>query len=105
MMRFAIALIAASALLLTACGGNPFAPVKHTPEEDIITPPAPPADQPEILMDNLNKAMNERDKDLYETLIDDRFWFTETDCAGEILFANGREEELELDKYSGNWNY
>ena len=96
MKRYAIPLIAYT-LVWAACGGsNPFAPTKHTPTEDIITPPAPPADRPEILMDNLNKAMNERDKDLYETIIDDRFWFTETDCAGELIWFNGKEEELEF---------
>jgi len=47
-------------------------------------------------MDNLARAMRDRDIDLYETLIDEYFWFTETDCTGDIVFANGREEELEL---------
>ena len=96
MKLFASALILANALTWAACSGNPFAPDIHKPQEDIITPPAPPADQPEILMDNLNKAMNERDKDLYETLIDDRFWFTETDCTGELIWFNGKEEELKF---------
>ena len=31
-------------------------------------------------MQNVARAFNERDKDLYETLLDDAFWFTETDC-------------------------
>ena len=47
-------------------------------------------------MDNIERAFNERDKDLYETLLDERFWFTEDDCNGNLLYANGREEELEI---------
>ena len=58
--------------------------------------PIPDATTPEQLMDNLARALRDRDIDLYETLIDEDFWFTETDCAGELLFANGREEELEV---------
>ena len=96
MKRYAITYIAGCSVAWVACGSNPFAPEIHTPTEAIVIPPAPPADRPEILMDNLNKAMNERDKDLYETLIDDRFWFTETDCAGELVWFNGKEEELEF---------
>jgi hypothetical protein len=47
-------------------------------------------------MDNLERAFNERDKNLYETLLDERFWFTEDDCHGNLVYANGREEELEI---------
>ncbi len=89
-----IALLA-SLPLLSACG-NPFAPEKHKPDDEVVRQPAPPATTPEQLMDNLARAMRDRDIDLYETLIDEDFWFTETDCTGDIVFANGREEELEL---------
>jgi len=85
----------AGALMLSACG-NPFAPEKHTPEGDGGLPPAPPAATPETLMDNLHRAMRDRDKELYETLLDEGFWFTETDCAGDLVLANGFEDELEI---------
>ncbi len=96
MKRQTLYAIAVFCLLLTACSGNPFAPDKHQPTEEIILPPAPAATSPELVMDNLNKAMNERDKDLYESLIDDNFWFTEADCAGELVWFNGKEGELEF---------
>ncbi len=87
----------AGTLLWLACGcTNPFAPEKHTPTEGIIDQPVPPADSPEQLMDNLTKAMRTRDEQLYESLLDLDFWFTETDCAGELVFQNGLEEELEF---------
>ena len=80
---------------LSACG-NPFAPEKHTPEGSVDLPPAPDATSPEQAMDNLGRAMRDRDKDLYETLLDQDFWFTETDCLGDLVLANGFEEELEI---------
>ena len=58
--------------------------------------PPPPATSPEQLMENLALAMNGRDGALYETLLDGNFWFTESNCVGELVFANGREEELEI---------
>jgi hypothetical protein len=85
--------LAAGMLMLSACS-NPFAPKKHTPEGGDNLPPAPDATTPEILMDNLHRAMRERDKDLYETLLDPDFWFTETDCQGDLILANGLEEEI-----------
>ena len=80
--------------LLSACD-NPFAPDKH------VLPGDPPvasqkAISPEILLDNLHLAMRSRDRDLYESLIDERFWFTEYDCRGDLVGANGREKELEI---------
>ncbi|NKB67653.1 MAG: hypothetical protein GKR89_11360 [Candidatus Latescibacteria bacterium] len=75
---------------------NPFAPSKHIPEDDTERPPAPPATTPEQLIDNLHRAMRDRDKDLYETLLDGNFWFTETDCLGDVIFENGLEQELEF---------
>ena len=83
-------------LALCACSGNPFAPKKHTPEDDTDLPPAPDAISPVQAMDNLARAMRDRDKDLYETLLDQNFWFTETDCLGDLVLANGFEEELEI---------
>ena len=65
-------------LAFSACGGNPFAPEKHTPEGGVDLPPAPDATSPAQAMDNLARAMRDRDKDLYETLLDQDFWFTKT---------------------------
>ena len=87
-------LLLAGLLLANACS-NPFAPKKH-PGSGNNTQPAPPATTPEQLMDNLHRAMRDRDKDLYETLLDKAFWFTETDCYGDFVFANGLEEELAI---------
>lgn len=92
-MRFRALLFLAMVSAL-ACS-NPFAPKKYTPGDHSSTP-APPATTPEILMDNLHRAMRDRDKDLYETLLDRDFWFTETDCQGDLVFANDLETELAL---------
>ena len=40
--------------------------------------------------------MRGRDRELYESLIDDEFWFTEFDCQGDLVLANDREEELDI---------
>ena len=93
MLRRTLLLLCAGLLALGGCS-NPFAPKKHTPEGGGEQPPAPPATTPEIFFDNLHRAMRDRDKDLYETLLDDNFWFTETNCQGELVYYNGREEEL-----------
>lgn len=58
--------------------------------------PASPATTPEQLMENLSRAMNGRNEALYESLLDEDFWFSESDCLGNLVFANGREEELEI---------
>ena len=84
------------ALLLHACG-NPFAPVKVEPEGGVAErPPPEDATTPVIVMDNLERAFNDRDKELFESLLDDNFWFTEPNCLGEIVFIWSLEEELEI---------
>ena len=86
----------AAGVILAACG-NPFAPPKEKIAiDEVILPPAQEATEPQIVMDNIKRAFNERDKELYETLLDERFWFTEDDCNGNLVYANGREEELEI---------
>ena len=81
---------------LSACG-NPFAPETQRPSViEPPEPPAPPATTPEQLMDNLDRAMSKRDKDLYESLLDKDFLFTEPDCLGEIVYVNNLEEELQM---------
>lgn len=88
-------------LALSACSScsNPFAPPKIPPDPDAIGPdtePAPEATTPEQLMDNLARAMRTRDKELYESLLDKDFLFTEFNCLGEVEFFNNLEEELEF---------
>lgn len=92
--RLVAAALLATALLAAGCS-NPFAPSTTRPPEN-ERPPAKEATTPEIAMDNLARAFNERDKVLYETILDPAFWFTETDCRGELVLQNGFEEELEI---------
>ena len=79
-------------LLLCACE-NPFAPEPHIPKGD---PPPPAATSPKLLIDNLHQAMRSRKIEYYEDLLDRDFWFTETDCQGDLVLANGFEEEREI---------
>ena len=96
MRRYKVtAILLLGALAWSGCN-NPFAPSKHKPDEDTGEGPAPPAESPEQLITNLHRAMRDRDIDLYETLLDQNFWFTEFDCQGELVFENGREIEIEL---------
>ena len=81
-------------LALSAC--DIFAPPKKRPIDILVTPPAPDATTPEQLMDNLDRAMSTRDEELYESLLDQDFLFTEWDCLGEVVFHNNFEEELEI---------
>ena len=65
--------------------------------EPVVPPPeSPAATTPEQLMDNLARAMRTRDKALYETLLNEDFWFNETDCLGYIVFDNDLETELNI---------
>ncbi len=81
----------------SGCGSNPFAPPTQPPTEiEPPEPPAPEATTPEQLMDNLSRAMRTRDKELYESLLDKDFLFTEWNCLGEVAFFNNLEEELEM---------
>jgi len=89
---------AAPVLLLAGLAGacsNPFAPSTTRPPDRELPPPED-ATTPDIAMENLARAFNERDKELYESVLDPAFWFTETDCRGDLIFANGFEEELEI---------
>ncbi|MCY4606344.1 MAG: hypothetical protein OXE49_19080 [Gemmatimonadetes bacterium] len=51
---------------------------------------------PEQLMDQLAQAMRTRDKALYETLLDENFWFAEFDCLNYIVLENDLEAELTI---------
>lgn len=86
--------IALAGLLLAGCS-NPFAPdVERVTRREL--PPAPEATTAQVVMDNLERAFNERDKDLYETLLDDNFYFMEEDCKGDLIYFYGKEEELRI---------
>ena len=89
------AVLFAALTLLVACS-NPFAPEKTVPTDVVEKPPAEQTTTPEIVMENLERAFSDRDKDLYESILDDNFWFTETDCLGELILANDKEEELQI---------
>ncbi len=90
----AYAVLALTLLVATGCS-NPFAPSTSRPPPD-ERPPAVAATTAAVVMTNLQRAFNEGDAVLYESIIDDRFWFTETDCQGELILANGKEDELDL---------
>ena len=55
-----------------------------------------PATTPEILIDNLGRALNNADETLYARLLHESFWFTENDVRGELVFRNGLEAESEI---------
>ena len=59
----------ATTVFFGACGGNPFAPKKHTPTGVVDRPAAQPTTSAEIAMDNLARAFNERDKELKLILV------------------------------------
>ena len=86
--------IALAGLLMAGCS-NPFAPDLQTGDRKEL-PPAPEATTAHVVMENVARAFNERDKDLYETLLDDAFYFTEADCRGDWVFEYGKEEELRI---------
>ena len=68
------------------------------PEPVIPEPETVVATTLEQLMHNLARAMRDRNRDkaLYETLLDEDFQFTEFDCLGNIVFDNDRETELTI---------
>ena len=95
MKTFLTLAVLCAALALSGCS-NPFAPKRTEPDPGDDLPPAADATTPQVVMTNLQRAFNQSDEVLYESLVDDRFWFTETNCQGELIMANGKEEELEI---------
>ena len=85
--------VAVVVVAVCSCERGPFSvmpePVMPEPEPAIAT-------TPEQLMDNLARAMRGRDKALYETLLDEDFWFAEFDCLGYTVFENDQETELTI---------
>lgn len=66
------------------------------PEPVIPEPETAVATTPEQFIHNLARAMRNRDKALYETLLDKDFWFAEFDCLGYTVFENDQETELTI---------
>ena len=83
------------AALLAGCS-NPFAPEKTVPTDVEEKPPAELTTTPEIVMANLERSFSDRDKDLYDSILDDSFWYSETDCLGEFVLINDKEQELQI---------
>ena len=75
---------------------EPVIPEPVIPEPVIPEPEPAVAATPEQLMHNIARAMRDRDKALYETLLDEDFWFNETDCLGYTVFDNDLETELTI---------
>ena len=83
-------------LALSACS-NPFgAKQQKLDDREPARPPPPEAPTTEQLMDNLARAMRTRDPELYESLFDQDFLFTEKNCLLEVVYDNNLEEELEI---------
>lgn len=85
--------VAVVVVAVCSCERGPF-PIMPVPVPE--TEDAPPATTTEQLLDNLDRAMRDRDKALYETLLDENFQFTEFDCLGNIVFYNDLEKELNI---------
>lgn len=84
--------LAATVLILGGCS-NPFAPKPALPPDEPGAPTVA-ATTAAVVMMNLQRAFNEGDGNevLYESIIDGDFWFTETDCQGDLILANGKED-------------
>ena len=96
--RRALPAVLAAALLSAHCADSGYGPpLPPSPPDAGGEGAAPPvASTPEIAMENLERAFEERDPDLYESLLDDNFWFTEADCRGQLMYYNNRQHELAI---------
>ncbi|HID11682.1 MAG TPA: hypothetical protein EYP17_10340 [Candidatus Latescibacteria bacterium] len=74
---------------------NPFSP-------PVTEPPGgqnelPPLDTPEHVLENLNYAMNHKDIEIYELVLDDDYWFREpNEFDDELDDGWGKERDVEL---------
>ena len=92
--RGALPAVLAAALLSAQCADSGYGPPPPAAAAEGAAPPV--ASTPEIAMDNLTRALGERDPDLYESLLDDGFLFTEVNCLGELRYHNDKQVELEV---------
>ena len=83
-------LLAALFTSLAACQSDSKSTTKSDP-----APEVPPETSIEIFLSNFEKAMDERDKDLFEQLLDEGFLYSTSDCLGQLLFASDRETMLQ----------
>jgi hypothetical protein len=65
-------------------------------DDDPAGPGGDESVSPDQLMEDLSRALQTRDLELYATLLDTDFWFTETVCSGGVRMANGHDEELAI---------
>ena len=73
---------------------NPFAPKKSGP----VNTELEPATTPENLMARLDYAMDERDWEEYESLLDDDYWFSEPNDLDSLDFEWGKDRDVEAVK-------
>lgn len=102
--RRALPAVLAAALICVQCadrGAGP-PPPPPTPAAGAEGEAPPVASTPEIAMENLERAFEERDLDLYESLLDEGFFFTEADCRGGLAYWNDRENELAIISADGD---
>jgi hypothetical protein len=82
-----------ASLLFAACW-NPFAP----DTKKVIVPPVilPPWTSPENVFENLDYAMNQKDIELYEDIMDDAYWFYSPSQIDTLDYAWDKTEDVTL---------
>lgn len=91
--RSAVWVLGIASLLFAACW-NPFAPDTTT----VIVPPVilPPLTSPENVFENLDYAMNQKDIELYEDIVDDAYWFFSPSQIDTLDCAFDKTEDVTL---------
>ena len=74
---------------------NPFAPQKTGPIGKELEPPT----TPENLLARLDYAMNEREWEEYESLLDDDYWFSEPNELDSLNYEWGKDRDVESVKH------
>ena len=89
-MVFAVGIVS---ILFAACW-NPFAPdTTKVVEEPVVLPPLT---SPENLFVNLDYAMNHKEIELFEDLLDDAYWFFSPSQIDTLDFAWDKTEDVTL---------
>jgi len=83
-------------VLITTVGcWNPFAPPEERPPEG--KKELPPLDTPEHVLENLDYAMNHKDIDVYDRVLDEDYWFREpNELDDELDNGWGKERDVEM---------
>jgi len=74
---------------------NPFAP----PKEKVFKPPPvelPPLTSPENVLENLDYAMNHKDIEIFEDVLDEDYTFFEPSLTDSVDYYWGKAEDVEL---------